>query len=609
MPRPKKPLKELVEDASFLARQHHERLLEPKLRWKSLAKLQDQYAAADTTFEKRRIGVEFEKAVRRLQTQRKRSSKPLAEHMAKLGPDGSAEQLKKFFPTYLRWPDGSRFTLASYQELTIDLGWEFDKHGRRIFKEIGMGVPRGDGKTPFWTGIALLELLRRSGRPKVFQASGAKDQAKLATEYASNWIADGEQLQAWLRPSKTTISRRDGRGEYSAMAANGSLGHGKKPDIGLIDEFWTIETSTQEKTVTALDTAMHKVPDGYWAWGTSAGYSKETLLGEAYDSALKMANVELYDGLGGRVADLAAAFHIRTWDKESGRLFLWWGLPPEFVLDLDDDVAMLDVIRRCNPAEFVNHRELLRALKRARDREDKLNEYIRFNLNGWTKTKGAWFPHGAWRSIMSAGKFDADKIWVNDPEIPEGSDIWVAVDAAKKRDTTCCAWASRLEDGRIGVRGRVWSARDDVPHHVMVPGGRIRNSFVESFISHELGNRYRVREVVYDTRFFDTQGENLADAGFDSAEFAQNSALMANAHQHWYEAVMEKTMTVPPDRVLAAQVEAAAAVLMESGWKVYKLKSTEPIDFVYAGSMARERCARATEKRQSAYKKRGIRTL
>ena len=262
MARPRKTLLDLVEEGTFVSRKHHDLLSGDRLRWKSLSKLQEQYAAAETTFEKRRLGVEFEKTAKRLREQRKRASKPLHEHMAKLGRDGSPEQLKAFFPTYLRWPDGSRFTLDPYQVRTIDLGWRRDKHGRRIFKEIGMGVPRGCGKTPFWTGIGMLELLRRRNRPKVFQASGAKDQAALAIEYATNWLADGEQLQAWLHPSKTKITRRDGRGEYAAMAANGSLGHGKKPDLGLIDEFWTIENAPQEKTVTALETAMHKVDDG-----------------------------------------------------------------------------------------------------------------------------------------------------------------------------------------------------------------------------------------------------------------------------------------------------------------------------------------------------------
>lgn len=585
MARPRKSLLERVEDASFLARQHHELLSDaPRLRWKSLARLQDRYQAAAGVFEQRQVAREFEKAVTDLRGRRQRAQKPLAEHMEKLGPPGSGEQLKAFFPAYLRWPDGGRFQLDPYQLLTIDLGWRRDRHGRRIFKEIGEGIPRGCGKTPFWSGIGMHQTLAGVGRPKVFQTSGGKEQAKLGLDYVADWIDEDKRLQAWLSaPSSRRVARRDGRGEYVIVPASGSLGHGKKPNIGLVDEYWTIETVVQEKTVTALETAIHKVDDAFWAWISTAGYDKDTELGQAYESALKLPNLELHDD----------GFNIRAWDEESGRLFLWWGLPDGYELDLENDEAMLAVIRKCNPATWINHYELLRAMKRVRDREDKLNEWIRFNLNGWTKAKGAWLPAGAWAQLRSAAKFDLQKVWAHDPEIPAGSEIWVAVDAAKKRDTTACAWAARLPDGRIALRVRVWSARDGVPHHVLVPGGRIRNSLVEDFIVNELGSRYSIREVVYDPRFFDTQGENLSDAGFTVAEFPQNSALMADAWQHFYEATLEKTITVPPDRVFASQVAAAAAVLTESGWKVFKLKSSEPIDAVSAGAMARERCARA----------------
>jgi phage terminase large subunit-like protein len=601
MARPRKSLLELVEDGSFLARQHHERLSEEPLRWKSLSKLQARYVAAATELERRQVAREFERATQQLQGRRARSAKPLVEHLEKLGPAGSAEQLKAFFPAFLKWENGSRFKLDPYQVLTIDLGWRRDKFGRRIFKEIGEGIPRGCGKTPFWSGIGTHQTLAGVGRPKVFQTSGGKEQAKLGIGYVSDWIDEDERLQSWLTKSSTRVTRRDGRGEYAIMAASGSLGHGRKPNIGLVDEFWTIETTAQEKTVTALETAVFKIDEAFWAWISTAGYSKDTLLGEAYETALKLPHVEHHDD----------GFHIRAWDEESGRLFLWWGLPDGYELDFENDAAMLEVIKKCNPATWLNHYELLRAMKRVRDREDKLNEWIRFNLNGWTKAKGSWFAAGVWIAIRSLAAFkEIDRPWLADPEIPKGSDIWVGVDAAKKRDTTCCSWATRLEDGRIALRGRVWSARDDVPHHVLVPGGRIRNSLVEDFIVNELGSRYRVREVVYDPRYFDTQGENLAEAGFTVAEFPQNSALMADALQHFYESAIEKTMTVPPDRVLAQQVAAAAAVLTESGWKVFKLKSSEPIDFVYSGSMARERCARATAKGAgTVYSKRGIRTL
>lgn len=610
MPRQSKTLLDLVEDGSFLGRRHHQLLGGDRLRWKSLARLQDRYEAATTAIERRRIALEFEKAVPKMHARRERAANTRQEELDKLGPAGSAQRAMRFFPTFLRWEDGSPFRLDPYQRMIIEHGWRRDpvrrgeEIGRRIFQEIGTGIPRGCGKTPFWSGIGLYTTLDGPGRPKVFQTSGAKDQAKLGIEYVGNWIDEDDRLRRWLTYNASKVRRRDGRGEYSVMAASGSLGHGRKPNIGLVDEYWTIEHPNQEKTVTALETAIFKLPDAFWAWISTAGYSKDTELGEAFDSALRLPHVEHHN----------EGFHIRAWDEESGRLFFWWGLPEGYPLDdvLENDKEMLRLIRLCNPATFVDPQRLLRALKRALSKgDDKVAEWIRFNLNGWTRVKDGWLPTGAWWDMRSKASFRTDaEIWEDDPEIPAGSTIYVAVDAAKKRDTSACVWAARLPNGRIAVRARVWSARDTVPHHVFVQGGRIRNSLVESFIINTLAQHYRIAEVVYDQRYFDTQGENLADAGLTVAEFPQASGLMADAYQHFYEAAIERTMTHTGDPVFAAQVAAAAAVLTEHGWKVFKLQSSEPIDCVPATAMARERCARATDWRnKSVYNRRDLREL
>jgi phage terminase large subunit-like protein len=225
----------------------------------------------------------------------------------------------------------------------------------------------------------------------------------------------------------------------------------------------------------------------------------------------------------------------------------------------------------------VSPRDLLKELNRADTREA---DWRRLHLNQWTATKEAWLPAGRWRALTA------------ETEIPRGADIYVAVDAAKKYDTSACAWAYRTDSGGIIVRVRVWSAREGIPFHEFVPGGRIRNDLVEAFIAETLATQYRVREVVYDPRYFDTQGERLADRGLVVAEFPQASAAMADAYQHFYEACLAGTIVHDGDPVFAAHVDAAAAVLTESGWRVYKLRSSNPIDALVASAMARERAAR-----------------
>jgi phage terminase large subunit-like protein len=149
-----------------------------------------------------------------------------------------------------------------------------------------------------------------------------------------------------------------------------------------------------------------------------------------------------------------------------------------------------------------------------------------------------------------------------------------------------------LEDGRIAIRCRVWSARAEAAHHVLVPGGRIDNSLLEDFIIDELAQHYRIREITFDPRYFETQAQRLSDHGFEVVELGQNTGQMADAYQHMYAAALAGEIAWDDTAdVFRRHAEAAAAELTERGWKVYKLKSSAPIDALVAAVMARERCS------------------
>jgi phage terminase large subunit-like protein len=587
----KKTLLDLVEDSTFVGRQDEALLAsddEPTLPWKSLEKIRDKYRAAVADRDdvaRRRYRLEFEKQIPKMHERRTRAAKPADDALEKHGPIGSAKRLKAFFPNYLRWDDGTPFKLDPYQNLTIDLGWRRDKHGRRIFREIGEGISRGSGKTPFWSGIgtaALVDVPSRR-RVRIFQTSGASEQAKLGLEYVGDWREEDERLRRLLRASSSRVERRDGRGSYSIIRASGVLGHGRRPNIGLVDEFQTIEHPLQEKTVTSLETKISHQADAFWAWIGTAGYSKDTMLGRAFDSALKLPHVERHND----------GFHIRAWDEEAGRLFLWWGLPEGYELDYENDKEMLRVIRLCNVATFAPHDELLRAWKRALSKGPKeIGEFIRFNLNGWTLTEAGWLPAGCMQGLRV------------DTPLPKNSEIWVAVDAAKRKDTTAVVYAGRLPNGRIQLEGRVWAARHDAPAHVYVPGGRIDNRLAVDYIRNDLAKRFVIREIVADERYFDQQIWELGEDGFLASEFAQNSTAMRDAETHFYErATTPAKRGAPPPiawydpkGVFPQHVAAAAGVSTSTGWKVFNPDKKNPIDMLTAGMMARERCEIGTRK-------------
>jgi phage terminase large subunit-like protein len=597
-----KALLEHIREGTFRAERHSDLLerevdgrLEPLVDLKGLRDLQSRYRRAKRPETRKRLTAQFEKAVReRAKASSRPSSSDIERALLQLGPIGSAEQVIAFFPRFFRWDDGSPFALDRSQQEIIREAYRRDHHDRRIYKEIELELGRGGGKTPLATGMGTHALLAAPGRPKVFHASGDKAQAQLGVEYANGWIEESEDLFAWLKPMARTFKRRDGRGSYSIVPASGGLGHGRKPNVGIIDEWWLFERYAQTQTAVALDTALHKLPDAFRFAISTAGYDKETQYGRVHDSGMRLADVRTFhDG-----------FLTIGRDIDIGRLFIRYGVPDGYELDLENDREMLRVLRLANPGSWVDHRELLRSIRRMAAKGELL-EALRLYLNIWTRAEKAWLPPGAWRAL-------ADETL----EIPDGADIFVAVDAAHTIDSTAVSWAWRAPDGRVVVRAKVWSLRPSAPAHVHVRGGSLDNeTLVEPFI-HGLGGRYRVREVVFDPNFFGTEGRHLAHR-FHTAPIFPQSNEMRLCVQEFYKAVVGRRLDDDlevvgarlahnGDPILAAHVENIEGQKTVDGyWVIRKLNQSSPIDAGTSTIMAVGR-ALLPQDEESVYERRDL---
>jgi phage terminase large subunit-like protein len=581
--RPAKSLVDHVRDGTFRARRdaHRDLLVEDdevkRLPWRELRALARRYRHAKREETRRKIAVEFERAAQATSAEEESSAPAdLNAVLAGLGKRGSAEQVINFFPRFFRHEDDAPFVLDPWQQDFIREAYRRDRQGRRIYKEILLGIPRGNGKTPLATGLSLHALLTAPGRPKVYQAAGSKKQASLGIGFATDWIEDERaELGQWLRSKRWSIQRRDGRGIYEVMSSEGKLGHGGKPTVGIVDEWWLFKTDAETQTYVAIETALHKLQHSFLLAISTAGYDKSSQLGQAYESALKLPDVEIRrDG-----------FLTIARDVDAGRLMWWYGLPDGLEIDLDDDQVVLEALRLANPGSWVDHRELLRALRRTRD----VLEWMRLNLNAWTKTKGTWLPAGKWRSLAAKTKKDS--------EIPAGAEIYVAVDAAHSYDTTAVAWAWVRPDGRVFVDAHVWSVRDDAPADEHLDDDELDNEeLVEPFIR-QLGRRFKIKEIVYDPNYFGTEGRHLGEQFLVAEMFPQSKAMTASV-QEFYRAATGGRLVHNGNKVLTAHVEGTAGRKNEDGyWKIKKLRQVgTAMDACTAAVMAVGRALRAGEK-------------
>ena len=564
MARRRKRLVDVVRDGTFLARKD-EHLLDgaDKLPWRELELLRKRYRAAGDGSARREIALELEQGLR--QHPPSRYLGDLQAELLKLGPRDSFEQLERFFPRFFRHyrgpAAGKRFQLAPFQRDFLREFWRRDRYGRRVYQVGLLMIPKGNGKTPLAAGLGVHALVSETDAPEVYNVAGAKDQASICFDFARTNIEDGP-LAAWIDVGTRKVECPEHNGEYEILSSDGYLSAGVNTSAAVFDELFIAKHGQQREAWNSHEKSIPvKRPGRGWLLGiTTAGFDKDTLLGERYDAAIAHPKLELHrDG---------ALMILR--DEASG--FLFWCFQAPDGADIENPA----VIRACNPAPWVNSRNLIRALKLPG--ADEL-DWRRLHADQWTKTKHAWLAAGVWDRLRG------------ETQIPAGAEITVAVDAARTHDTTSIAWQWISPEGRKVTRAHVWSVRRKVSHHTFVAGGELVNEeLVEPFIHDVLVglHGYRIRAIGYDPRYFGTEARHLANAGFTVIPYEPHNKAMGDAVvQFEKDTLARPRLEHDGDRVLRNHVEAIDAVRNPDGSKkIGKRTDGIPIDAGIAAIIA-----------------------
>jgi phage terminase large subunit-like protein len=572
--RPAKTLRERIRDRSFLARRHSGLLAGPLVGPPRLQEVQRRWQAETDQIVRRALEREYEKLVAgndTVEAAESRSSRLRAEG------EGFSLPVARFFPAlfaHMKGPAaGEPFRLEPWQRRFVE---EFSSSngGERIYKRAMLGVARGNGKTPLAAGLALRELVAASDEPDVILAAAARDQARVCFEYARGFVDSGPLAEV-LQVGRHEIRNPLNGGVLRTVSADGFVAHGLNPSACVIDELHAWNTNKQLELFDALDTAVHKRPGAFWLVITTAGHDKTSLLGRLYASMLEALELEQKPGL------------VVGRDEFNGVLMHWYGAAE------DADVDDRKLWRAVNPASFVT----TEALRKQRNSPSMGRAtFARLHLNGWIAPDvERWLPTEKWERL--AGRV----------EIADGSTVFVGADGSRAYDTTAIAWAAKAPDGRIDVDCRVFSVRDDVPHHVFHAGGTIDFADVEGFLL-ELASRYDVREVRFDPRFLERSMEVLASRLPSSAvapvePYSQAHRLALGALER---AVLEETLRHPGDPAVSQQVLAAACDRFDNGdaRRLRKLDRTRPIDAAVALALAAQ--GATIDRPRSVYDTRGL---
>ena len=507
-------------------------------------------------------------------------------------PPSAGPHFAEFLATHCyhtkgRWA-GTPVVFEPWQHRDWNLALELDpKTKKRVFKFVIFGRPRKNYKTTECAGLTLY-LAGPDGEqgPEIACAAGSKDQADIVFGQARSFVQRSPALRSYFKPQMTVILVPTKFGVIRRISSDGGLQMGMNLSGAVIDELHVFTGQKHRELWAALNTSDVLREEPLIATITTAGYDKATLLGEIYDRTMQLPNVTVSADKSRTVVQ----------DRENGFLMVWYGAPE------DADIEDPKVWRAANPAETVPMEYLRRQLHSPHISE---GEFRRLHLNQWTASQERW--------INDSVLYEA-----NDPNllIPGGARICCAVDAAIVHDTLAVSWSWRNESGRVIERKRVWSARQDVPYDVFVPGGRIDLELASDFIVEELASRYQLAEVAYDPTFWEGEASRLAKRGVRVAPFPKSGLLMTSALQGFYVDVQEGRVAwggteewnkLDDPKVWLAHFQAAAAVQTDRGWKVSKIKSTRPIDAAIATVMSHARAVDTSL--ESVYEHRDLRVL
>jgi phage terminase large subunit-like protein len=565
--RPAKSLASRVAERKFKAREHHALLAGALVGPEPLRAIQERYQRADSDSVRRTLALDYEKALT-----------GNAAVVARRLPLDLGLPVARFFPRYfehVKGPSaGTSFRLEAWQRRFLEEFCRANGDGQRIYKRGLLGVARGNGKSPMAAGLALRELVCAPDEPDVILAAASRDQARVVFEYARGFVESGP-LAELLQVGRHEIRNPSNGGVLRTVSADGFVAHGLNPSACVIDELHAWRTGKQIELFDALDTATHKRPGAFWLAITTAGHDRLSLLGRLYMSMLETLELDERPGLTvGR-------------DEFNGVLMHWYGAPE--ACDVDDTRLW----QRVNPASFVT----VPALRKQRNSPSmSRSTFARLHLNAWVAPDvDRWISTDSWERLAGT------------VEIPDGSAVFVGADGSRAYDTTAVAWAAKDPDGRIDVDCRVFSVREDVPHHVLHPGGTIDFADVEGFLL-ELASRFDVREARFDPRFLERSMEVLA-ARLPSSAVAPVEPY-SNAHRlalaALERAVLEGRLRHGGDPAVSQQVLAAGADRFDNGdvRRLRKLDRTRPIDTAVALALAVQ--GATVEAPGSVYDERGL---
>jgi phage terminase large subunit-like protein len=421
--------------------------------------------------------------------------------------------------------------------------------GLRIYSEVGLGIPRKNGKSTMASAAAHYFLIADGeAEPEVYIGAAARHQAGIVLGQARTMAYRSARLLDRVIVRRYSVECPSNGGVMRAVASDSALQHGLNPSANVIDELWAHKDAG---LYTALTTGTGAREQPFTLWISTAGPADVGILPELYAS--------MFEG-GGELERRDSLLIYR--DRPNGVLMYWYGAAR------DADIADLAVWRGCNPASWLRDGPYLVGQYARLKARGALLAWRMYHLNQFAGLEASWLPDGAWSKCTDA------RLQNGQPEHPLRVDLPVGVGVYKAAHSDAAAIVVAQRQGdRVVLRSR--------PFGVEAATGRVSAEAMRSYLR-ELRTTYPLPQardaktkralpgpaIAFERWSFTESADELETEGLTMVDFPQHAGTMGPASTMAFELATTGRLIHDGDPVLAEHVAATNALLTDRGMKV-----------------------------------------
>lgn len=419
--------------------------------------------------------------------------------------------------------------------------------GRLRHRQALIGEARKNGKSGVGSTLGLGGLVLGPAGGEVYSCAADKQQAKVVFDTARRMVKMDPELSEILKVYRDVIECERTGSVYRALSAEAFTKEGLNPHLVIFDE---VHAQPNRELWDVMALAMGARVEPLLAGITTAGVKydtlgQDTLCYTLYQYGLRVAKGEI----------------------EDPTFFMAWWEPT----DPTADHRQPQTWAQANPGlgDLVDIEDLASAVLRTPE-----NEFRTKRCNQWVSATSAWLPAGTWDACTA------------EHQIADGTDVVLGFDGSFNGDCTALVVAEVANPVHLDVVA-LWEKPPDSPPDWQVPIVDVEDSIRAAC------RRWQVLELACDPFRWARTYQILESEGLPVVEFPQSPARMTPATTHFYEAVMNRSVTHSGDRRLARHLDNAVLKADSRGTRIYKehKHSQRRIDLAVAAVMAFDRAA------------------